>query len=144
MALDICDEGQEVAHELVLDGGVPEREVRVDLIPVLPADFAAMNVAGLLEVGEDPIRRAFGDAGRGCELGNGGCGISRDGRQNLSVVRDERPRAQIRGMSRGRRRTSSRRSEGSPYGQSGTGGWSVKPALPVDVVRLLRFAVGGR
>jgi hypothetical protein len=95
VALDIRrDKAQEVAHALVLDRWVPKRQARVDLIRVLPADLAALNVAGSLEVREDPVRRALGDLGSGGELSHGGRRVTRDRKQDVAMVRDERPRSQ--------------------------------------------------
>jgi hypothetical protein len=77
----VRDEAQQVAHALVLYRGIAKRQVRVDLVRIVTTDLTPSDVPGLLEVGEDPVRRAFRDLSRGGKLGNGAGRIPRDRKQ---------------------------------------------------------------
>ena len=75
----------------MLDQRILEWQVLIELIsgpaPVPPAS----HVAGLLEVGKDSERRSAADLGGAFDLADPRFGITRDGEQDLRVIRQECP-----------------------------------------------------
>jgi hypothetical protein len=75
---------------------VPHRLPTVDDVSISAASAAALEEAGFYEVGNDSLRRAFGDPDVAGDISEPNVRIVRDAQQHLRVVRDERPTAACR------------------------------------------------
>jgi hypothetical protein len=70
---------------------VPHRVLAVHRVVVATADPAAFEVAGLDQLGDDPLHGAFGDSDRVGDVPEPHVGIVGEAEQHLGVVREERP-----------------------------------------------------
>lgn len=70
---------------------VPHGMFTVDGISVATPDPGGLDVAGLDELGEDSLARAFGDADPLGHVTQTNVGVLRQAKENLRVVREERP-----------------------------------------------------
>jgi hypothetical protein len=64
----------------------------VHLVAVASPDLRGRRVALRDQVGEDPVRRAFGDADDLRDVAHAGVWVSRDAVEHVRVVAEERPR----------------------------------------------------
>jgi hypothetical protein len=87
----LLDQPHELPERVPSDYRIAKRELTVDAIQVASASAATLDVAGVLQVAEDPIRVTLRYCGRGCDLSHAHIGPLREGEQDLRVTRDERP-----------------------------------------------------
>lgn len=72
-------------------GGVAHRVRAVDFVAVPPADAGCAHVPGFNQLGEDPLRCAFGDPDPGRDVAKTDVRVLREAEKDLGVVRQERP-----------------------------------------------------
>jgi hypothetical protein len=82
---------EELADLVVGLGCVPHLEVSVEVVAIAPPDLLALHVAGLDQIGDDPLRCPFGDPDHLREIPEPNVGILSDTEQHLRVVREEPP-----------------------------------------------------
>ena len=82
---------EERADLVALLCGVTHSVIAVDGIAVPPTLAGRLHIPGLYELGQDPLRRALGDADVLCNVTKPDVGSRRHAEQHLSVVREERP-----------------------------------------------------
>jgi hypothetical protein len=70
---------------------VSEGEVRVDLVAVAAADTFTTDVARVLQLGDDALGGALGDADALGDLSQEHIGVLGDAQQDVRVIREERP-----------------------------------------------------
>ena len=70
-----------------------QRQVAVHLVVVAASLALAADVAGLDELGDDPLRRALGDPDLGRDVAQADPRVARDAQQHVRVVREEGPGA---------------------------------------------------
>jgi hypothetical protein len=102
VALAGVDQAQELPQCVPFDDRITEREVRIQPIEVAPALPTSLDIAGVLQVTEDLVRVALGNA---CSRRNFPHARMRPlgkGEQHLGVIGDERPTPQGRGTERTR------------------------------------------
>jgi hypothetical protein len=82
---------EKMADLVVGLGCVPHLEVSVDVVAIAPPDLLTLEVAGLDQIGDDPLRCPFGDPDHLREISEPNVGILSDTQQDLRVVREEPP-----------------------------------------------------
>ena len=82
---------EELADVEVRLGRVAHPQVAVDAVAVAAADSLALDVAGVREVGDDPLNRALGDADASGDVAQPDLGLAGDADQHLRMVGEERP-----------------------------------------------------
>jgi hypothetical protein len=85
------EEMEKLADLVVGLGCVPHLEVSVEVIAIAPPDLLALYIAGLDQIGDDPLRCAFGDPNHLRDVPKPDVGIPCDTEQHLRVVREEPP-----------------------------------------------------
>jgi hypothetical protein len=70
---------------------VPHRVLAIDRVVISASDALDLHVAGIDELGEDPLGRALGDPNVLGDLAQADIGRLRDAEEDLSVVGEERP-----------------------------------------------------
>jgi len=91
IGLTSIDQAQELPQCVPFDDRITEREVRIHAIKVAPPQPTSLDIAGVLQVTEDPIRVALGNAGNSRNFAHPRMRPLGDGEQHLGVIRDERP-----------------------------------------------------
>jgi hypothetical protein len=84
------DDGEQVDDLLFACDPVWQLEMRLDRVAVAPALSLSRDVARRLELPDDPVRRALGDADLGADLAKAQTGIAGDTEKDLGVVGEER------------------------------------------------------
>ncbi len=87
----MLDEPNQLADAAMSFNGVPQLKLPVDAVPVRAPRSLMTQIPSLLELGDDALHRAFGDANFCCDLAHAGVGSPRDAEQYVGVVRQERP-----------------------------------------------------
>jgi hypothetical protein len=90
------EEVEELADFVAALGYVPHGGGPVDCVAVAASDARAFDVAGLCEVGDDPLRGSFGDTDCGGDVPKPHFWVAGDAEQHLRVAGDERPWLLIR------------------------------------------------
>lgn len=70
---------------------VTQRQFGMDLVAIPPADSFMRKVAGLLELGDNPLCCALGDRNLFCHITQAHIRVLGDAKQHMGVVREEGP-----------------------------------------------------
>jgi hypothetical protein len=82
---------EKLAHLVSGLGRMPHLDVGPEVVAIPPSDLLALRVAGLDQIGDDPLRSPFGDPDHLREIPEPNVGIPSDAEQHLSVIREEAP-----------------------------------------------------
>jgi hypothetical protein len=72
-----------------------ERELTMHFVPVPPPIARLCEIASLLEIADDAGRAPLSYPDRRGDVANAHCGICRDAREDVCVVRHESPRMEV-------------------------------------------------
>jgi hypothetical protein len=89
--LGLAGEGEQVGDGAMAFDGVAQRQIGVDLITVTASLAVAGDGAGLLEVLDDVLDGAFGDADAGGDVAEAGIRVFGEADENVGVVGKEGP-----------------------------------------------------
>src|SRR4051812_35706789 len=86
---------EEVADPLLARERVRQRKVRLDRVVVASASSSTRDIARLLELSDDPMRRSFGDPDALPDLAQADARIVRDAQEHLGMVGEKSPFGQV-------------------------------------------------
>ena len=75
---------------------VTQRSIEEHFVDVVASVASACDVTGVDEVLDDAVHRSFADADEAGDLGEAYLGVLSDADQDVGVVRQERPRRNLR------------------------------------------------
>jgi hypothetical protein len=82
---------EQIANLLFLDEGMPQGQLRLDLVVVSSPTSLARHIALIDEIGKDLVGAALGDADGAGNVAQPGSGVISDAQQDVGVVRQEVP-----------------------------------------------------